>query len=181
MAEARKRRILEQETRAGGTRDIAARRRWNRESMLRHRVLRSLGDTRVRLAPTSHGVGVVAIRDIPEGTDPFPRAPNVPTVRVGEEDLARLDPAVQNLVRDFFLSGNRVYDFTSDEASALEDTEYAIPVTGLAGIDASFYVNHSAEHPNLVAVHDGNTFLNTFRTTRAVRAGEELLFDYNRH
>ena len=59
-----------------------------------------------------------------------------------------------------------------------EDT-YAVPATGFAAFDASWYVNH-ADEPNVAftppgdAVDDGSGF----RTIRAIAEGEELLMDY---
>ena len=57
---------------------------------------------------------------------------------------------------------------------------YGIHACGMAVLDASWFVNHIGEQPNLELVNYEGSAFNSFRTLRPVRAGEELLHDYAR-
>ena len=128
----------------------------------------------VRLAPSCEkgaGVGVFAVIDIPAGVDPF-CTPNASlrgherSVNISLEELraAGLPPAVVNHVLDFHaVSGGTV----------------GVSATAMAAMDASWYLNHSYDAPNVRAVppddHGGFT---SYCTSRPVRAGDELFLDY---
>ena len=134
----------------------------------------------VKLAPSSiSGVGVVAIRDIPTGIDPF-IAPNAQlrgqerSVRLSKEALQRCcPPAVYDLVRDFH---------DDDDGSP----SIGVNACAMVAMDSSWYLNHCDESPNMEPYHressgdeeGGRSTFNSYRTTREVRAGEELLIDY---
>ena len=115
------------------------------------------------------GVGVIAVRDIPKGVNPFAYARNrcnlhhEETIRVHRDDLAETPLYLRKLVIDF------VYPD--------QDGYYDIPADGLNCLDISFYLNNSQD-PNLDVV-DGGCNLLEFRTNRRIRKGEELLIDYD--
>jgi SET domain-containing protein len=102
-----------------------------------------------------HGVGVIAIRDIPAGTRVF-RGESERVTWVVRAQVRRLPEAIRSLYEDFgMVSGDHL----------------GVPPT-LNMLSVGWYVNHS-ERPNLEAGDDGR-----FRTLRVIRAGEELTADY---
>lgn len=103
----------------------------------------------------THGVGVVAIRDIPPGTRVF-QGECERVVWVSRAAVRRLPQAYRSLYEDFgMVWGDRI----------------GVP-RSLNRLSVGWYVNHS-DRPNLVAGDDGR-----FVTLRRVRAGEELTADY---
>jgi SET domain-containing protein len=123
--------------------------------------LASLSDVYARLAPTSHGIGVVAIRPIPKGTDPFKNCdPHGDVIEIPEAELegSEAPEAAKKLVRDF---------------CALQDGVYFVPDYGIDAIDKSYFLNHSDE-PNMETIGSGETFV----AARDIAAGEELTADY---
>jgi hypothetical protein len=84
--------------------------------------------TYCRLARSSiHGVGVVAVRDIPAGTHPFRssfRRP-FPIVDLTTDEVAQLPEHSRSLVRDFFLP----------------DSDGIFSVTDPSVMDISFFLN----------------------------------------
>ena len=130
------------------------------------------------------GVGVVAIRDIPPGTDPFMPAnahlvrSEERWVRVRASELAQLPPAVRAHVLDFFAAAD---DPDDPSQRLLEGDEYVynINATGLEGLDASWFINHGAA-PNVETVYRKHGY-SGYVTTRFIRAGEELLACYATH
>ena len=141
----------------------------------------------VKLAPSLiAGVGVLAVRDIPPETDPFlpPNAhllsPEPPCVTIHATELATLPTTVRTQLETFFAALDDPRDPTG--ASRLRDATgglvYGVNATGMERLDASWFLNHG-EEPNVrycEAAEDGA--FNRYVTTRAVRAGEELLTDY---
>ena len=119
------------------------------------------------------GVGVIAIKNIPKGTNPFACTPPREDcfIDVLEEELEGLPPSITQYIKDFF---------SKDEAGA-----YPVNATGLNDLNISFFVNHS-DAPNLtiedIKEKEANSLntLNTFLTNRDVNAGEELTCDYKR-
>jgi len=109
-----------------------------------------------RIGPSRfHGVGVIAIRDIPARTRVF-RGENERAVWVSRSAVRRLPPAIRALYEDFgMVSGDRI----------------GVP-PNLNMLSVGWYVNHSDE-PNVVAGDDGR-----FRALRRIAAGEELTADY---
>ncbi len=125
------------------------------------RFLRSLNDVYTRIARTEHGVGVIAIRSIPRGTDPFKNCdPFGDVIEIPEAAFEKSDAPeeAKQIVRDF---------------CALQNGVYFVPDYGIDAIDKSYFVNHSRT-PNLTTKDDGESFV----TTRDIEPGEELTADY---
>ena len=102
-----------------------------------------------------HGVGVLAIRDIPRGTQLF-RGEDERVVWVRLADVRRLPRELRRLYTDFGMAwGKRI----------------GVPRT-LNMLSVGWYLNHS-ERPNTRADEDGR-----FHTLRRIRKGEELTADY---
>ena len=113
-----------------------------------------------------HGVGVIAIKPIPKGVNPFKRViPDDKIIAVPDRDVQRLDPRVRRLVEAFF----------QKEA----DDKWYLPASGLNGIDISFYMNHS-NNPNMVIVDRVGQKFVEFKTKRSIAQGEELMINYAR-
>lgn len=132
--------------------------------MNKKQFLQSLSDVYCRLAVTSHGVGVVAIRPIPKGVDPFKRCdPFGDVLELSEKELEASDAPreAKQLVRDF---------------CALQGGVYFVPDYGIDAIDKSYFLNHS-KTPNMVAKDDGEVFV----TSRRIKKGEELTADYGEY
>lgn len=126
--------------------------------------LNALNETYCRLAVTRHGVGVVAIRPIPKGIDPFKNCDQGGTViRIPESELEAYDapPEAKELVKDF---------------CALQKGVYHVPSFGIDAIDKSYFLNHS-EKANMVTYDEGVTFI----TARDIKKGEELTANYHQY
>lgn len=126
--------------------------------MTKQEFLDSLNDCYTRLAPTQHGVGVVAIRPILKGINPFKHCPDIDMIEMTEEEFANFDAEVVRLVKDMCVKQNGIY---------------FVPASGIDSIGKNYYVNHS-EEPNLVTLDGGETFI----TARDIARGEELTVDY---
>jgi len=132
--------------------------------MNKRQFLQSLNDVWCRLAVTKHGVGVVAIRNIPKGTDPFKNCdPHGDVLEVSEKELEQSDAPkeAKQLVRDF---------------CALQDGIYFVPDYGIDAIDKSYFLNHSTK-PNMTTRDSGEVFV----TSRAIKKGEELTANYEQY
>lgn len=132
--------------------------------MNKKQFLKSLNDVWCRLAVTPHGVGVVAIRPIPKGIDPFANCDpfgDVMELPAAELDASDAPREAKRLVRDF---------------CALQDGVYFVPDFGIDAIDKSYFLNHSAK-PNMVTTDNGEVFV----TARRIRKGEELVADYGEY
>lgn len=140
---------------------------------LRHRAY-------VKLGPSSAaGVGVVALVDIPAATDPFV-PPNLHhcgshrSVRFTEDELRRECPLP---VLEHVLSFH-------DSIGAGATRVVPVNACGTVAMDASWFLNHADEphavnmEPYLPEVEGRAAPFYAYRTTRKVRAGEELLLDY---
>ncbi len=102
-----------------------------------------------------HGVGVLAIRDIPAGVRVF-RGEDERVVWVPRARVKQLAPALRQLYEDFgMLWGDRI----------------GVPAT-FNRLSVGWYLNHS-DHPNVEA-DDGGRFV----SLRRIRRGEELTADY---
>ena len=110
-----------------------------------------------------HGVGVIAIRDIPKGIDPFPPVKPEKTIQLVDKDLELLPKEVVNKMKDIFVRCNGVYHVYD---------------LGLNCMGIRFHVNHS-NNPN-VAVNEGivTKGYNPFITLRDIKKGEELFWNY---
>ena len=102
-----------------------------------------------------HGVGVLAIRDIPRGTLVF-HGESERVVWVSRAAVRRLPKAIRSLYEDFGMLG---------------DEHIGVPPS-LNMLSVGWYVNHS-EAPNIAADASGR-----FVSLRRIRKGEELTADY---
>ena len=124
--------------------------------------LKALGDVYTRIGVTRHGVGVIAIRNIPKGTNPFKNAdPEGDVLRIPKADLDEYDAPeeAKTLVRDF---------------CALQDGVYYVPSYGIDALTKNYYLNHS-KRPNMMTADKGETFI----TIRDIKVGEELTANYD--
>jgi len=126
--------------------------------------------TYCRLAASKlHGVGVVAVRDIPSDVNPFQSSSgkDVDVVLLTGAEVERLSAPVKKMIKDYC-----GYDKKKDK--------WGIPSDGFNNINITFYMNHSKK-PNIGVFDTGKRGLSlvTFKTLRAIKAGEELLIDYN--
>lgn len=111
-----------------------------------------------------HGVGVIAIRDIPKNINPFKMTNNYKekTIALAQKDLKNIPKEVKKMVQDFI---------------APVDGKYDVPLHGLNSMDITFYMNHD-ENNNVTIVDTGETYL-SFLTKRNIKKGEELTINYN--
>ena len=106
------------------------------------------------------GIGVIAIKDIPNGTDPFKDSDlSAEYIGILPEELPRLDLNIERYMKDMCV---------------FEDGKYWLPDTGLQTITIGWYLNHS-KTPNMTATHRGENFI----ASRDIKAGEELTVDYS--
>lgn len=118
------------------------------------------------------GVGVIAIRDIPRGINPFKTLSkhNDLIVELLEKDLKNIDKNVKQIVDDFF--GN-VSMITGKKIKI-----YDILESGPNNINISFYMNHSDES-NVSTVEVKEKEYLEFVTNRYIHVGEELTINYH--
>lgn len=117
-------------------------------------------DVYIRLRPSNiHGVGVLAVCDIPTGTDPFLDC-NDEHCFIGKDKVASLPPEIRKLYQDFCVE---------------EGGLYYCPVS-FNRMDVAWYLNHSKQ-PNMVFREVRNTF--GFFTAQDIKTGEELTIDYD--
>ena len=107
------------------------------------------------------GIGVFAIKSIPEGTNPFRGCVVKRWYGFKESELRCLDPPVRKMVHDFF---------------DVQEGKTWIPDLGLNGINIFFFLN-SSKKPNLRAIETKDDFM--FIASRDIKAGEELTVDYS--
>lgn len=109
-----------------------------------------------RIGPSRiHGVGVLAIREIPAGRRIF-EGESERVTWVSRAAVRRLPASIRALYEDFgMVAGDRI----------------GVPPT-LNMLSVGWYVNH-ADRPNVEAGDDGR-----FRALRRIRKGEELTADY---
>ena len=110
-----------------------------------------------------HGIGVVAIRDIPKGINPLPVIVEEQTLNITEKELENLPKEVSKKIKDIFVGVNGIYQIYN---------------LGLNSMGVRFHVNHSKD-PN-IAVNE-EAFVsgyNPFITLRKIQKDEELFWDY---
>jgi len=114
-----------------------------------------------RLKPSKiEGIGVFAVRHIPKNTIIFKTVRKTKFVGIDPELVfsnPRIDGAVKQMVRDFFVVWRR---------------KLYLPNFSLNEIDISFFVNHSKK-PNVID-KNGEEFF----ALRNIKKGEELTVDY---
>jgi hypothetical protein len=123
-------------------------------------ILERIKNTYCKLKASSiQGVGVFAVRDIPENINPFLGIPDQKWFRFSMDELGEIDKHIMEMIDDFFVIE--------------KDDTINIPEYGLNGMDMSFFVNHS-DTPNLVT-REGRYFF----TARKIKKGEELTVGYD--
>lgn len=130
--------------------------------MNKKQFLESLRKVYCRLTCTSHGVGLIAIRTIFKGVDPFENSdPFGDVLEIPQEELDNSDAPKEAklLVKDF---------------CALQDGIYFVPDYGIDALPKCYYMNHS-DNPNMVTVDKGETF----HAARDIAPGEELTSNYD--
>ena len=123
-------------------------------------VLNCLKNTYCKLKPSKiEGVGVFAVRDIPQNINPFLGVKNQRWYEFKLSELKSLDKEILKMVDNFFVieKNKTVY----------------IPRLGLNTMDMSFYVNNS-KNPNIKTIDGGLTFI----TLRKIKKGEEIVVSY---
>jgi hypothetical protein len=109
-----------------------------------------------RIKASAEGVGLFAIRDIPQGTKLFV-GDLCPTVRIPFSEVARVaDPAVRQMYIDFC-------PFVGEHFLAPQDFNQ---------MTMSWYLNHS-DTPNVIVTPDLQ-----FMTSQFIASGTELTADY---
>lgn len=127
-------------------------------------------DTYCRIGVSKiHDVGVIAIKKIPKGTNPF-MITNKNTIKYDLVDLSknevdRLPKNVKKLITDFIAID--------------ENGKYNVPYYGMNSLDPSFYMNHS-DHNNIDLVETKSEMLE-FIANRDINEGEELTINYKEY
>lgn len=130
--------------------------------MNKRQFLEALHDVYCRLGVTAHGVGLLAIRDIPKGVNPLKNTdPFGDQLELSKEELDACDAPeeAKDMVRDF---------------CAMQRGVFFVPTYGIDAIDKSYFLNHS-KTPNLESPDEGQTFY----AARDIKKGEELTADYD--
>jgi SET domain-containing protein len=115
-----------------------------------------------------HGVGVVAIKDIPKGTIPFATLSKEKDkiITLTDDDIKDIHPNVCKILQDFFGEKN--------------SNKYDVYAYGPNYINISFYLNHS-DKPNINIIEDNKDNYLKFITNRKIKKGEELFINYNEY
>lgn len=114
------------------------------------------------------GIGVIAIRDIPQGIDPYKNLFNhkEEVIELTNNDIKDVDNNVKKVLKDFF---------GSDKVKTFDVLYY-----GPNYLNISFYMNHS-NTPNVDIVDTpGKEYLG-FVTNRPIKKGEEMTINYNEY
>lgn len=118
------------------------------------------------------GVGVIAVKDIPKGVDPFkiPGGNNRKIhkhIKVKKSELGKIDKNVQKMIDDFIYKES--------------DDSYYIPLMGLNSLDITFFMNHS-KRPNM-DIYDSGLHDNYmgFKTNKKIKKGSELTINYDKY
>jgi len=124
-------------------------------------ILNSLKNTYCRLKKSKiEGIGVVAIRDIPKGKNPFLGIEKRKWHKFKISELEGLDKEILSLIDSFFVIHKN---------GVVSISQY-----GLNGMDISYFLNDS-KNPNLKTTNDGTIFV----TLRDIKKGEELTVAYS--
>lgn len=122
-------------------------------------ILQRLKQTYCRLGKSKiAGIGVIAIRDIPKGMNPFQGIHEQKWEEIKTKELKGLNKEVLRMINDFLVIE--------------KNNTVMIPEYGMNGMDISFFLNHSRK-PNMKTI-DGNTFI----TIKKIKKGEEVTVDY---
>lgn len=118
-------------------------------------------DTWVALRPSRvAGIGVFAVRDIPQGCRTMFGEPDAADdwVTMRREEVESLPEHARYLVETYCL---------------FDEDHYFVPAHGFKRMDLSLFLNHS-ERPNVASIDEGAWF----EAVRPIAAGEELFVDY---
>lgn len=121
-------------------------------------------DTYARISRSKvHGVGVVAIKDIPQGINPFKslKTPARP-LPLSNQMVESLDKPLKKMVHDFTMQNNG---------------NWYVPHTGFNAMDISFFMNHN-DKPNMVPDETTTEGFITFKSGKNIKKGTELTIDY---
>lgn len=127
---------------------------------LKKEVIKRLESTYCRLKVSKiEGIGVIAIRDIPKGINPFKGINDQDWIKIKMNELKDLDKEVLKMVDDFFVIE--------------KDNTVLVPEFGLNGIDISFFLNNSS-NPNVKREETGE-----FTAIKDIKKDEELTVAYD--
>lgn len=128
--------------------------------MMKDELLNELANnTWVMIKPSGiHGIGVFAVRDIPNGCKQMFSEEMGEWTTVAKTEIDGLPQHAKDIVENYCL-----YD----------EANYFLPAQGFKAIDLSLFLNH-ADIPNIISVNDGACF----EAIRDIKKGEELLIDY---
>ena len=106
------------------------------------------------------GVGVFAIREIPQGCSAMFSKPDKQDtwITIPRSEVEALPHHAKLLIQNYCL---------------FDAENYFVPDYGFKKIDVSLFLNHS-DSPNIISIQDGEYF----EATRLIHEGEELLIDY---
>lgn len=136
----------------------------NKDIEKKKQIIENLKNTYCRLGASKiEGVGVIAVRDIPKGKNPFLGIKNSKYHKFTLKELKKIDKGVLKMIEDFFVIE--------------KDQTVNITENALNGMDISFFVNNS-DKPNLKIFDDGKNDSYCFKTIKKVKKGEELTFSY---
>ena len=114
------------------------------------------------------GVGVIAIKNILKGTDPFTYPIKISnplystSIDITKKELSKLPKSIIKMIKDFCHNDNNSYN---------------IPHYGLNSLDISWYLNNNINN-NIDIIDNNNNFL-SFVTNKNIKKGEELYINYN--
>lgn len=118
-----------------------------------------------------HGIGVIAIRDIPKGTNPFQftdgECPKYKIISIHKNKLKK-EKIHKNIVK-------MIEDFIHPV-----DNYYSFPFEGLNSLDITFFMNHS-DNPNMKYVENTKCEFVTFRAIKKIKENDELTINYNKY
>lgn len=133
-------------------------------------VIKNLKNTFCKLGRSSiQGIGVITIKDIPYGKNPFiitdNKCYNYNAIEVNKRDLEKINcRETIRMIKNF--------------VAPIDDIFY-IPYNGIDSINITFFLNHDKQN-NLDIVSDGCEYLG-FTTNRNIKAGEELFINYDNY
>ena len=138
--------------------------------MLKNKLIKHLeNDIYCRIGVSKiSGVGVIAIRDIPKGVDPFKTLSKEDEniIELDKDDIKKVDPNVKKIISDFFGNSN--------------SKRFDILASGPNNINVSFYMNHS-DKPNIDIIEKSNSKYMGFITNKNIKKGEEITINYNNY
>jgi SET domain-containing protein len=120
-----------------------------------------INHTYVMLKPSPiAGIGVFAIRDIPQGCRAMFSKPdqNDKWITISKKEVESMPLHARQLIENYCL---------------FDEDQYFVPDYGFKKIDVSLFLNHS-DTPNVISIQEGDYF----EAIRDIKSGEELFIDY---